>query len=257
MRKVIFFSIFIILLSYIYFISTTENVINLGNSYNDKGLTHLNSSEYSKAIIEFKNALKDTSSTFEQLSMYNRNIGLAFEALHYMDSAQYYKTKAISYCNTESYHYYELKGELFLYKNNIDSAIINLEKAIKLNPNKLEANNYIGLIFLGTYGIEYQNLKKALYHNKKANEIYDDSITKFVLGKTYYELEMYNEAEMIFKNILDEFGTDLDSKFALGLAYYKSGKIDKAKTIFEEVFLEDRTYISGMESIISELSINL
>ena len=230
---------------------------NSSGKYNDTGLYYLDKAMYREAIEEFKNAAELESESNERKVMYLRNVGLAYHELDEYESAFYYKKEALKYCELNSYNYFIQKGDIGILTNDIDSAIINLRKALHINPEKLEANNSIGLIYLGDYGEVYENLEKALFHNKKTNQLHNDSVTKNVLARTYYLMKEYEKAEVLFREILQKNGDDLNSKFSLAMVCYYRDNREEAKRLFKEIFAEDRAYIDGIETILYDLKLNL
>ena len=203
-------------------------IYDKGKRHNIRGLKYLHQAKFDKALVAFKKAADLETRSNEKKVMYLRNISLAYHEMEEFESAFYYRKEALKYCESNSYDFHVQKGDIGILKRDLDRAIINFKEALKLNPDKLEANNSIGLIYLGDYGTEYQDLEKALFYNKKANQIYDDNTTRNVLARTYYESGDLQNAERLFRKIIRDTPNHLDSKFSLAVICYYLGKISEA-----------------------------
>jgi len=135
-------------------------IVDRSTRYNINGLSYLGNSEFEKAKGEFKKAYKFETKSNEKKVMYLRNISLTYHGLGEFESCYYYRKESLKYCAPNSYDYYVNKGDLAILKDEITSAIKCFERAIEIDSEKLEANNSLGLIYIGDYGKDILTLKK-------------------------------------------------------------------------------------------------
>lgn len=232
---------------------------NQSDLHNNKGLHYVSTGELSKAIIEFKTAARLETQSDLNKSIYLRNVALVYHDLNDRKNAIFYHKASLKLCEPNSYQYFTQKGDLYTLNHQLDSAIVYLKQAIKLSPEQSEAHNSIGLIYLGDYDLDYQDLNKALQHNKRAVQLNDSYNINHVLGRTYFELENYPEAEQVYKKMINRFPDDLDVKYLLAEAYYFQTKNSKAKTLLEEIMSVDPSYLSPIEEnyMLEDLGISL
>lgn len=84
-------------------------------------------------------------------------------------------------------YYYQLED----YTN----ALINFEKAIRINPSFVAAN-----IYAGTMSYELRDLKRSIYHMESAHYLMPENPEILLyLGKANKDMMNYSEAEEVFK----------------------------------------------------------
>lgn len=218
---------------------------------NDLGLKYLNNGQIDLAIIEFRNAAYLTSSK-DLKTQYLRNLAVAFHEYGELDSSRFYSLKAGNLHDKNSIDYLINIADVNMIDGEINEAISKLEKAIKKGGVGLETYNSLGLIYYGHYGLEYQNLDKAIIYNKKAYEINHDRTTEDLLARTYYEADKLDKAEYHFLRLKTNFPDILDYGYYLGLIKYESGELNEAKVILKQVVQKDSLYYFGIEHILEE-----
>ena len=224
---------------------------------NSQGLLYLNESKYTKALDKFKQAYELEDRDDAKKVMHLRNMSLAYVGLNENVLAVNTKKVALKLCPENSYDYFVTKGDIDLIEGNIESAITNFKRAIEINPEKLEANNSLGLVYVGDYGIEFMDLEKALIYNKKALKLYPFSITKNVLGRNYFLLEDYEKADKYFSEILNEYPNDLDTKYSLGIIKFQLQDFKTAKNLLKQVAKYKPEYLEDDYEILKELNIEV
>ena len=114
-------------------------------AYNNRGVAYSILGEYKKAISDFNNALHETKS-YENENDILENLAYAkFSYGDYSGAKEDY-LKVIKNNPSNSNAYTGL-GKVFYYKNDLDSALINLSKATKLNSKDQHAYFYKGKTF--------------------------------------------------------------------------------------------------------------
>ena len=239
--------IFLLLLS-ILSLTACENAIDETRTLqvNKEGLDLLNQGKSSQAISKFKQALDVGNPSNETKIAILRNIAICYYENDQIDSSIYFSKQALSLCKKESYEYYINEADIDLLEKRIDRAIKNLKRARRINPEELEVNNVLGLIFIGEYGDEYVEYERALYYNEKAFQVSSGRPTKTVLARNYYYLKRYEEAEKLFTELHEKHPDLLDYQYWVGITKYDNGEIDTATIILEELVRKDSTYADLM-----------
>ncbi len=114
-------------------------------AYNNRGVSYSILGEYKKAISDFKNALHETKS-YENENDILENLAFAKFSFGDYSGAKEHYFKLINN-NPNNSNAYTGLGKIFYYKNDLDSALINLSKATKLNSKNQHAYFYKGKTF--------------------------------------------------------------------------------------------------------------
>ncbi|HUT04782.1 MAG TPA: serine/threonine-protein kinase [bacterium] len=112
-----------------------------------------------------------------------------------------------------------------------DTALEFLRKAIRINPNSFEAFLEAGRICSRRH--EYQ---RAISNYKKALSINPDlPLAHFNLGHAYLSMKRYSQAVAEFKAVIGS-GSSLmcDAYINLGVTYHKMGRLKQAVKVFSE-----------------------
>eukprot|EP01084_Bolivina_argentea_P174198 301741_1 len=90
---------------------------------------------------------------------------------------------------------YQLIASMCFYKNDLESGIVYLEKALSITPNDDFLLNNLGYYYYVSkqYKLSYQNLLKSLEINS------DTDLTNGTLGNCLYEMKRYDEAAVYLK----------------------------------------------------------
>jgi len=221
--------------------------------HNIKGLNYLEYFLYDEALVQFKKAVNLADDSNSSKGEYLRNVGLVFNELNIIDSTIFYYKKALGFYPKNSFEYYCINGDLNLMTGDIKTGVLNLKKAIRVNPKNVVANNSMGLFYGGSYGEEYVDYKRALKYNTKAYEIGKSSALKFILASNYYHLEEMEKAEKLFEELVAFNRLDPDSWCYLGLISYFNGDFEKAKEHFKELNLLEHDYDSELKEIYEDI----
>jgi type IV pilus biogenesis/stability protein PilW len=146
-------------------------------------------------------------------------------------------------------------GVSHLSKNDLKQAFIELQKAIKLDPEQKESLNYLGYI-----STRFKKYDEAIAYYKKAIAVapdYSEALNN--LGVTYLEMEEWDEAIDYFKMALDNpiYSTPEKAYSSTGFAYYKKQDYQKAGEAIQEALKRDpdfpyAIYIQGLLYINSQ-----
>jgi len=163
------------------------------------------------------------------------NEGVLFELSGQAEKAKSVYNEALAGALEGSSHYFVLNGLIAAIEGDAEKALDQFTKALELDANDFNANNRIGMIYLGRMGAEHKDVEKALTYNKKAYELNpNDAATVQNLAINYYELERFNEALSLFLVLTESLPSNILSKYLLGMTYYKIGDIRNAKQYLSE-----------------------
>jgi len=219
---------------------------------NSKGLSELSQGQFEVAIKSFKEAIQSPQLSIETRAAIYRNIAQTFIEMQLQDSAIHYSSLAANCYKKDSYDYLVNMADIEILTGKTNSALEKLKTAYTLKPNEVAVNNTLGLIYLGDYGIEFQNIESALPYNKKAYEINNDRITEYVLARNYYELGQYDIAEIHFTNLNRKYPDYLLHPLSLGMVKYRLNDKKSAEQLWEKVLKNDSSYYFVIESFKKE-----
>ena len=158
------------------------------------------------------------------------NKGILLESNGSTKKAELVYREALEMAPKNSSHYFVLNGLIMSITGDTRQATTQFIKAFDLDQNDFNANNRLGLIYLGRKGIEYTNLAKALKYNKKAYELNPVDVAAIQnLAINYYELESFEDALPLFSILVKNLPNNILSKYLLGMTHYKVGDIKNAK----------------------------
>jgi tetratricopeptide (TPR) repeat protein len=219
---------------------------------NEQGLAEYNAGHVDKAIILFKEAIKSPKLSTEIKAQIYRNIAQTFSEMKQQDSSIHYSNLAANSYDKNSYEYFVNISDVEIVTGKTADAILKLQKAVNMKPNELAANNTLGLIYLGDYGLEFADPEKALKYNKKAFEINNDRVTEDVLGRNYFQIGYFSNAEMHYSKLKDEYPDILPYSLSLGMIKYKLKKFKEAELLFDTVIKADSNMVYTIEAFKDE-----
>lgn len=178
------------------------------------GMAFYNQNEFSKAIECFENLLtkKPKSNSME----YNL--------------AKFYCSQA-----------HKNLGIIEFTKHNNKQALAYFKMALKYNPKHTDLNYFTG-ICLNNIG----KFQGAMESFKKLQEIDPDHIpNKLKIAIVFYNLEMWDNAEKINRDILEKNPNYADVHFNLGLSLIHQGKAFEAAQSFKNALIINPNYINA------------
>lgn len=127
---------------------------------------------------------------------------------------------------------YRLRGSVYLDLGHLKEALIDIQKAIDLNPQELQFYNDLGDIYF-----EMEQYEKGIKAFSQATESnFDKGNTYRRIGYTYLKLENWHEALNFFEKAKAAGETDY---FGLGFAYVELGDDEKGIEYYKEEILND------------------
>lgn len=214
---------------------------------NQEGVDHMNEGKYELAIQSFNEAIKNPKLTQPTKGTIYRNMAITFNSLDNIDSSLHYSTLAAKCFNKDSYNYLVNMADVDLITGRTGKALAALLRAAAINPDEMAVNNTLGLVYMGDYDENFTDLETALTYNKKAFEFKRDRVTEEVLGRNYFRLEDYNNAELHFKHLIGEYPDVINYLLYAGMTKYKLQKIPEADLLFNKILIQDSSYRETIE----------
>lgn len=188
--------------------------MNLGNLYREIN-------EHQKAKFHLKKAVE----ILEEFPTAWMNLGIVQNVMKEHQAAEASYFKALSYRKNYANCFYNL-GNLYIDTKNFTSAIASWKRAISINPVHKKAWSNI----LAYYDNQINNHEDVLKYSELAlNYLPNDSNILFSRANTLGKLSRFEEAETIFKQIIQAEPRKSIFYANLGVLYHRWGKKDLAK----------------------------
>lgn len=147
----------------------------------------------------------------------------------------------IDYCNSKieldksNYLLFGARGKAFIEMEEFNNAIIDISRALELNPNYVLGLYNRGICYYSTdkYDLAIRDLESAKLLNNKLDSI------DFYLGGCNYFIENYEKSIELFSNHLLEYGDEVALKWRADIynltEQYEKANIDIAQLLLNEV----------------------
>ena len=209
---------------------------------NQQGIILMNAGKYDSALSSFLIAIQNPKLSKDTKGTIYRNIALTYIDLAKTDSAIHYSTLAAKCFKKNSFKYLINSADVDLLKGKTGMALSSLLKAVNIYPDEMSVNNSLGLIYLGEYDEAYIDLDKALKYNSKAFEIDGSRIIEEVLARTLYKQEDYENAELHYEHLLQNYPDMISYSLDMGMVKHKLKKFAQADKLFKLVLVKDSSY---------------
>ncbi|KAG5668176.1 hypothetical protein PVAND_016126 [Polypedilum vanderplanki] len=208
--------------------------MNLGNLYRE-----LN--EYEKAKFHLLRAVE----ILEEFPTAWMNLGIVQAVLKDYAAAEKSYKKALSYRKKYANCYYNM-GNLYIEMKNSTAAIEHWKIAISISPNHRKAWSNI----LAFYDNQRNNHENVLKFSEIAlTYLPNDTNILFSRANTFGKLAKYEEAEKIFKQIIEAEPMKSIFYANLGVLYHRWGKKELAKKNYEIALSLDATLKNAHENL--------
>lgn len=186
------------------------------------------SGEYKDAISSFNEAMKINPN---YLSVIN-GIAKAYLFLNDKEKSILYFRKAVQ--NFPSYNNYHNLGSAYGYFGLTEEAILNFEKALKINPGLAAAFYNLGNIY-----VQKNDQLKAIEYYQKALALNPrHMLARFNLGNAFLNSDHTEAALLEFQEALRLNPDHIPSHINLGLSQLRLGQINQARKTYEAVLLK-------------------
>lgn len=128
-------------------------------------------------------------------------------------------------------------AESYLDNRQFNEAFVELQKAIKLNPDNKETLNYLGYI-----STQFKKHKDAISYYMRAISVDPDySEAHNNLGVAYAEIEDWDNAVASFQSALRNpvYRTPATAYFNMGYVFYKKGQFKEAEDSLKESLIRN------------------
>ena len=126
---------------------------------------------------------------------------------------------------------WKVLSEIHIKSGKMDSALIAIQKAVKINPKDAEAHNNMSLIYF-----KLKLFEKAIKSSKKAIELKPDFVNAHNnLGIILQKIEKFEQAEFRFKKAIELNSDYAEAHYNLGTSSQRLGKLDKAEESYKKV----------------------
>jgi len=136
----------------------------------------------------------------------------------------------------------EYEGHIYEIQGNIDEAKKRYEKSILINPVRGRPYNCLGLISEGEHAISH--FKKAIELDVRNAYRYNNN-----LGKIYVRLGELDKAEECFNTAISLNGKFSHAYYQLGCLHKKKGEFERARKYFENAISVDANHVEAMTSL--------
>lgn len=192
--------------------------MNLGNLYRE-----LN--EFEKAKFHLKKAVE----ILEEFPTAWMNLGIVQAVLKDFETSEQSYLKALSYRKNYANCYYNM-GNLYIEMKNSSAAIEHWKRAISINPGHRKAWSNI----LAFYDNQRNNHEHVLKYSEIAlTYLPNDTNILFSRANTFGKMAKYEEAEKIFKQIIEAEPKKSIFYANLGVLYHRWGKKELAKKYYQ------------------------
>lgn len=208
----------------------TSSIVTIKNLEAKKhfiqGLTYSLQDSPEKAIIEFQEAL-----IFEDNPNINFALAVQLYKINKLDLSLKYLEKVLSLPDERIQPDFLLvAAQIYLIKNDIANATLQLERLIKIDSNNIDALYNLAQI------IEAKDKEKAKsYYEKILSLQPENRLALESLLNYYYEKRDYNKSEELLKSLIFNEPYELDLRLRLVGLYREWGKEDSAKVLLNEI----------------------
>jgi protein O-mannosyl-transferase len=200
--------------------------MNLGNLYRE-------TNDYHKAEFHLQRSVE----ILEEFPTAWMNLGIVQAMLKDFRASEKSYFKAISYKKNYANCYYNL-GNLYIEMKNFSSAVESWKRAVSINPNHKKAWSNI-LAFYDNQRNKHEDVLK--YSEIALNFLPNDTNILFSKANTLGKMSRYEEAEAIFKRIIDAEPTKSIFYANIGVLYHRWGKNELAKKNYKIALSLDST----------------
>jgi len=189
------------------------------------------------ADLETDSAAK--ASIYSRVGTMHLKLGESKEALHYLEkaAAQHPKNPDILYDLAAAYDALSKKTE----------AIDTLEKALKLNPEHLNALEFLGNLYF-EHEKDYRTAIKYLTTTTQLDPKRFNARVR--LGTCYFKLGNRIEGVRVWESVLKEDPRNTSALFGLGSFYAENGQYDEAVGIYHQLVKLNPALAKELQAVI-------
>ncbi len=205
----------------------TSDKTKMAEGYYNRGINHLQSKDYEKAMVEFQRSI-NTDSKFK-MSYYA--MGMVYDMMgKYGDAEKYYK-EAID-IDSEFSDAYNSLGTVYMKQKKWKEALKAFQKTLQ---NKMYATPNIAYVNIGDVYLNLEDYPKAIEAYREAKRYANQDYIIYRLGMTLTRAGYTKEAIGELQEGVALTPKNPDMRLALGLALLKDGNKSAALTEFKKL----------------------
>jgi len=198
----------------------TSDSTKLAEGYYNRGISHLQTKDYEKAVVEFQRSI-NTDSKFK---MSHYAMGMTYDMMgKYSDAEKYYK-EAID-VDSEFSDAYNALGTIYMKQKKWKEALKTFQKALQ---NKMYATPNIAHVNIGDVYLNLEDYPKAIESYREAKRYANQDYIIYRLGMALMRSGKTKEAIAEFQEGIALTPKNTDMRLALGLAFLKDGQKNAA-----------------------------
>lgn len=200
---------------------------------NNNALSSFDSGNNSQAISQLQEASNNASSNETKLTTL-KNLAYVQVTDSKNEEALSSFQEALKLTSQNSFNYYLISAEIALLQTNPNSAYVNFNKALVIEPDDFQLNNSLAIFYLNLDGssADYENYPKALAHALKANSATSSPNTLIILGVAYFWNENYDQSISTLSQV--NITQHPEAGFWLSYDYIAKGDGAKARSYFHQ-----------------------
>ena len=206
---------------------TSENSTKMAEGYYNRGINHLQTKDYEKAMVEFQRSI-NTDSKFK-MSYYA--MGMTYDMMGKLSDAEKYYKEAIDIDSDFSDAYNSL-GTIYMKQKKWKEALKAFQKALQ---NKMYATPNIAYVNIGDVYVNLEDYPKAIEAYREAKRYANQDYIIYRLGMALGRAGKTKEAIGELQEGVALTPKNPDMRLALGLALLKDGNKNAAVTEFKRV----------------------
>lgn len=200
---------------------------------NNTALSAVDSGNDTQAISDLQDASSNAATNDTKITTL-KNLAYVYETNGKNDQALASFQEALNITSPNSFNYYLISAEIALLQSNPNSAYINFNKALKLEPDNYQVNNSLAIFYMNLDGssADYEDYGKALTYALKANSLSNSLTAKENLGIAYFWNDQYDQSISLLSPI--SITQHPYVGFWLGYDYVAKKDVANAKYYFQQ-----------------------
>ena len=205
----------------------TTDKAKMAEGYYERGLNHLQSKDYEKALVEFQRSIN----TNPKYKMSYYAMGMVYDLMgKYSDAEKYYKD-AID-IDPEFSDAHNALGTIYMKQKKWKEALKSFQRALS---NKLYATPNITYVNMGDVYMTLEDYPKAVEAYREAKRFASQDYIIYRLGMALMKAGSTKDAIIEFQEGVSLTPKNADMRLALALALLKDGNKRSALTEFKKV----------------------
>jgi tetratricopeptide (TPR) repeat protein len=201
---------------------------------NNTGLEYSEKGDKAQAIVYFREAYNVEGVPDSERATFLNNIGEEYFANN-PDSAKYYYLQATQLTNRNTYSGLYSRANVDILDKRVDRALDRLLRAYEIDDTKMQANNLLGLIYLGDFDKTYLDPRKALKFNRAAYDVSQNVNTVSLMARNYYLLNDMKQAVPLFEEACKQAPDNPGHLETLTMVYLEMGRTEEANTLMAKL----------------------